>query len=305
MKVSRKDINEAVLAFRSDLQDHTSLDVKDSGKKFYDWLIAPIETELQQANVQAIVYAPDGQLRYIPLAALYDGKQWLVEKYRINNITARSLTDFNRRSGSQLNILAGASTLEHKITVRENRFSFGAIPATKQEVNGIKSKLPNTLELIDSTFTKSATGDRVGSHSIIHLATHGLFNLGTPDDSFIIFGDGDRLTLREIQDWTLKNVDLVVLSACQTGVGGKLGDGTEILGLGYQFHNTGARAVIASLWSVNDGGTQSLMDSFYTNIKKGNPPTESLRQSQIALIQSKEFSHPYYWSAFFLIGNGL
>jgi CHAT domain-containing protein len=96
------------------------------------------------------------------------------------------------------------------------------------------------------------------------------------------------------------------LSACETGIGGKLGDGTEVLGLGYQFQNVGARAVIASLWTVDDGGTQKLMDVFYANLKKGVSATESLRLAQIALIRSGEkFDHPYFWSAFFLIGNGL
>lgn len=117
-------------------------------------------------------------------------------------------------------------------------------------------------------------------YNIVHLATHAAFVVGTPDDSFILFGNGERITLRDIQKWNLKNVDLVVLSACETGLGGKLGNGEEILGLGYQMQRAGARAAMASLWSVDDGGTQALMDAFYTGITQGNiTKAEALRQA--------------------------
>jgi len=142
---------------------------------------------------------------------------------------------------------------------------------------------------------------------------------------------GDRITLREMQNWSLKNVDLVVLSACETGLGGKLGNGEEILGLGYQMQQAGARAAVASLWSVSDGGTQALMNAFYAGLKSDNlTKAEALRQAQIALITNNyqalgeqrsigveaisdrtqpsvqaQLSHPYYWASFILIGNGL
>jgi CHAT domain-containing protein len=99
---------------------------------------------------------------------------------------------------------------------------------------------------------------------------------------------------------------LVVLSACQSGLGAKLGSGVEILGLGYQMQAAGARVAIASLWKVDDNGTQELMTSFYSELQKGDVPiAEALRRAQVSLIQSKNFNHPYYWSAFFAIGNGL
>jgi CHAT domain-containing protein len=175
-------------------------------------------------------------------------------------------------------------------------------------------------------------------YTVVHLATHAAFVVGTPDDSFILFGNGERITLRDIQKWSLKNVDLVVLSACETGLGGKLGNGEEILGLGYQMQRAGARAAIASLWTVDDGGTQALMDSFYAALEskevgQDSQPTkaEALRQAQIALITgdyralgqqrglgvqqriqsslsprvASNLSHPYYWAPFILIGNGL
>jgi len=111
--------------------------------------------------------------------------------------------------------------------------------------------------------------------------------------------------LSELTDWQIPNVELIVLSACQTGVG-KLGTGVEILGFGYQVQKIGAKSAIASLWSVDDVGTQALMEAFYKELQKGDvSPTDALHRAQVTLIKSDKFSHPFYWSAFFAIGNGL
>jgi CHAT domain-containing protein len=140
----------------------------------------------------------------------------------------------------------------------------------------------------------------------LHLATHGELSIGSPEDSFILFGNGDKATIREIKDWSLSNIDLVILSACQTGLGKKLGSGVEILGLGYQMQTAGARVAIASLWQVDDSGTQALMEAFYSELQKGDVSiAEALRRAQVTLIRSSKFNHPNYWSSFFAIGNGL
>jgi CHAT domain-containing protein len=123
----------------------------------------------------------------------------------------------------------------------------------------------------------------------------------------VLFGDGSRASLRDVATWSLQNVDLVILSACETGLGGKLGNGTEIMGFGYQMEYAGAKAAIASLWQVSDGGTQALMDRFYDLLSDPQITKASvLAKSQRSLIKGNdEFSHPYYWSPFILIGNGL
>jgi CHAT domain-containing protein len=172
----------------------------------------------------------------------------------------------------------------------------------------------------------------MNDYSVVHLATHAAFVTGQPEESFILFGDGSRSTLRDVGSWRLPNVDLMVLSACETGLGDKLGDGKEVLGFGYQMQQTGARAAIASLWKVDDGGTQALMNAFYAALENGNTTkAEALRQAQITLITgdytalgqqrglevqqrisnsvspqvNSRLSHPYYWAPFILIGNGL
>jgi len=270
-------------------------------------------------------------LRYIPLAALYDGKQWLVERLRINNITAASLTDFSIKPQPNLKVLAGAFTQgRYEFQLGNQHFNLSGLPFAAKEVANLEATISGTTKLLDQDFSTSATIPQMNQNSVVHFATHAAFVPGLPEDSFILFGNGDRITLRNIQNtWFLTNVDLVVLSACETGLGGMLGNGEEILGFGYLMQNAGARAAVASLWSVNDGGTQVLMDVFYAKLKQGNlTKAEALRQAQIALIAtnkntdgkergssieiealpsnvSDRLSHPYYWAPFILIGNGL
>jgi CHAT domain-containing protein len=246
-------------------------------------------------------YAPDGILRYIPIAALYDGKQWLAEKYRINNLIAYSLFDFSAQPKNSPKILAGAFGGK----AGEKKFGQIALPATLKEVQAIANSFQNSVTLTEENFSRQAIESKFKNHNILHLATHAEFNTGVPDNSFIIFGNGDKIRLNEITDWLIPNIDLIVLSACQTGVG-KLSDGVEILGFGYQVQKAGAKQAIASLWKVDDAGTQALMEAFYGELKKDDvTSTEALHRAQVALIKSPQYNHPNYWSAFFAIGNGL
>ncbi len=297
--IKEADINQLIIDFKAGLRDTDSLDVIEPATKLYNLLINPIEADL--TNTNTILYAPDGLLRYVPMAALYDGKQWLVEKYRVNNLIAYSLSDFTQKPQKQLRIFAGAFGGAQNTT----KFGQVGLPATVTEVQSISDALPTTTKLVANDFSRKATETQMQNKNIIHLATHAEFNAGKPEDSFLIFGNGDRILLSEMKDLPMSNVDLIVLSACQTGVG-KLGNGIEILGFGYQVQRAGAKAAIASLWQVSDEGTQALMQAFYNDVKQGDrSKAESLRQAQIATIRSKNFSHPFYWSAFILISNGL
>lgn len=329
--VKREELNRAIVEFRSALESPTS-DATIPARKLYDWLIKPLENDLAQAKTQTIIYAPDAQLRYIPLAALHDGNQWLVQRFRINNITAVSLTDLNTKPPSQLQVLAAAFTQgNYSVNVGNERFNFSGLPYAGREVESLGQTVPNTTKLLDEQFNQDIVL-QMNDYSVVHLATHAAFVAGQPEESFILFGNGDRATLRDVKKWRLPNVDLVVLSACETGLGDKLGDGREILGFGYQMQQTSARAAIASLWKVSDGGTQALMDAFYAALQNNKmTKAEALRQSQMALITgdytalgeqrglgvaqriknnlpsqvSDRLSHPYYWAPFILIGNGL
>lgn len=317
--VQRQDLNRAIVEFRTALENPDS-DATVPAQKLYNWLIKPIEKDLAQADAKTIVYAPDGQLRYIPLAALYDGKQWLAQRYSINNITALSLTQLNSKPSTKPRVLAAAfATGRYMVKVGPTPIPFSGLPFTRVEVENLAAMMPGTTKLLDSEFSPTATIPRLKDYTIVHLATHAMFVTGQPEDSFILFGDGSQITLRDIQTWKLPNADLVVLSACQTAVSS---NGEEILGFGYQMQQTGAKAAIASLWSVNDGGTQALMSAFYTALQSGKmTKAEALQRAQVALITgdssaqhsgsslppavANRLSHPHYWAPFIVIGNGL
>jgi CHAT domain-containing protein/tetratricopeptide (TPR) repeat protein len=329
--ISREELNRTILSFRDALETQDP-DVTTPAQQLYDWLIAPLQADLEAAGVDTIIYAPDGQLRYIPLAALHDGDQWLAQRYQVNNITAESLTDFTEADTAQPTILAAAYTDDapvHTPLVNGTTYTFTGLPGARDEV----ALLPSSRLLLDGDFSLAALLPIMTDYSVLHLATHAAFVPGVPEDSFILFGNGDTPTLRDIEDWTLNGVDLVVLSACETGVGG-LGNGEEILGLGYQFQVSGAKAVMASLWTVSDRGTQALMAEFYTALSDpANTKAAALQAAQVALITGEAvtgpdgqragarptteggrsvgsaafpgYSHPYYWAPFILIGNGL
>jgi len=329
--VTKEQLSRNILAFRQALQN-PSLDAKTPAQQLYNWLIKPLENDLATAQAETLIYASDGQLRYIPLAALHDGEQWLVQRYRINNITAASLTELNTQPQSELKVLAGAFTTgRHSFTIGKESFDFGGLPYAGVEVETLAKTVPDTTQLIDSAFNPQDTKPKMGDHNVLHFATHGAIVVGTPEESFILFGDGTPVSIANVRNWNLNNVDLVVLSACETGLGGNLGTGAEILGLGYQMQRAGAKASIASLWTVDDGGTQTLMNAFYAALQDEKTKAEALRQAQVALITGdyqalgeqrsslivqfigntvpsqvrNNLNHPYYWAPFILIGNGL
>ncbi|MGJ3251911.1 MAG: tetratricopeptide repeat protein [Elainellaceae cyanobacterium] len=343
VEVDRAELNETIVAFRQALDDPTSAP-QSLAQQLYDWLISPMANDLEAIGAETILYAPDGVLRYIPLAALHDGERWLVEQFHINHITAASLQDFDLQPRiDDPQILAAAfSEGFHEVQAGDRTFPFDGLPFAGQEVENLAAAFPGTTKLLDEDFSRTATEPIMDSHTIVHLATHAAFVQGSPSDSFILFGNGDYVTLEEIKSWEgrFNQVDLIVLSACETGLGGlafgdsELGNGEEILGFGYLMQQAGAAAAIASLWPVNDGGTQVLMDAFYAALRNGYSKAEALQRAQIALItrdetvlelegdrgvaveiidtrngqplsQSNGLAHPYYWAPFILIGNGL
>ena len=328
VRIDRLTLNKTIEELRYALEEPVR-DAMTPAQKLYEWMIRPIEEDLLQAEAETIIYAPDLQLRYIPLAALHDGEKWLAESYSVNNISAASLSDINNTPSTEPNILAAAFTEgTYEVQVDNRTISFSGLPYAGVEVNNLAERIPNTVQRLNENFRADLIFE-MNDYNIVHLATHAMFNPGPPESSFILFGNGERATLNEAESWTFPNVELVVLSACQTAVGDvPLGDGKEILGFGYSMQTAGADAVVASLWSVDDGGTQLLMNAFYEALHRGGlSKAEALRQAQLELLYANEdrnrggfelalsdldsnldpsdLSHPHYWAPFILIGNGL
>ncbi|MEI6428211.1 MAG: CHAT domain-containing protein [Pseudanabaena sp. ELA607] len=302
--IKKAELQKLIQEFQTGLRDYSSQDFREPSQRLYNLLIKPVEADLKANQTKTILYAPDGILRYIPLAALYDGKQFLIENYTINNLIAYILMDFinqDQTDSAVPRVLAGAFGGQ----LGEQKFNQIALPATIIEVSAITRLIPNSIAFTNNEFSIEAINSQLSKYTILHLATHASFNTGTPENSFIIFGSGQTIHLNEISNLNLGNLKLIILSACETAIG-KIGNGVEILGFGYQVQKAGAKSAIASLWQVSDEGTQKLMQGFYGYLKLGNyNKADALRQSQIDLIRGQKFSHPFYWAAFVLIGNGL
>ncbi len=304
-QISQAELSKTVEDFQKSLKERGN--AEPAAKNLYSWIVQPLEETLAANQIENIIYLPDSFLRYVPLAAFHDGNQWLVEKYQSHNITAASIDDLAEPNALPRSVIAGAftdSSLRYSVSAGTTNVEYSGLKVAQQEIDNLETAMPGTLTLLNQAFTSAGLLNAVGDRQIIHLATHANFFPGQPEDSFILFGDGETIDMREIQAWNLPNVDLVVLSACETARSAE-GDGKEILGLGFQIRKTGAGAAIASLWSVNDSSTAALMSQFYQVLGQGKTKAQALQRAQQRLIASEQYNHPSDWSAFILIGNGL
>jgi CHAT domain-containing protein len=189
---------------------------------------------------------------------------------------------------------------------------FKALPAVRTEMNsiirtGASGVLPGEVHL-DEAFTAQrlkAVSQR--QFSVVHVASHFQFSPGTEVNSFLLLGDGSQLTLGDIrtQNYRFDDVDLLTLSACDTGLGGGRDQrGREIEGFGVIAQQQGAKAVLATLWQVADSSTATLMgDMYLRRTQSGLSKIEALRQAQVALASQPRTAHPFYWAPFILMGN--
>ncbi|MBE9064072.1 CHAT domain-containing protein [cf. Phormidesmis sp. LEGE 11477] len=273
-------------------------EVLPPAQQLYDWLIRPAEAALTEQKIESLVFVPDSYLRSVPMAVLHDGTQFLIEKYGIALTPGLQLFESSKLTNQPLKVLAGGLT--------DARQGFSALPAVDTEVAQIKAQFPAEI-LLNSDFTSSKLTQEIEEipFSIVHLATHGQFS-SKAEDTFILTWN-DRLQIkaleRLLQQRELQTpIELLVLSACQTAKG----DERAALGMAGIAVRSGARSTIASLWSVQDRSTAELMSQFYQAFRQPQlSRAEALRRSQLSLLHSTNYTHPYYWAPFVLIGNWL
>ncbi len=291
-----------------------------ASKQLYEWLIKPIETDLNRLEINNLVFVMDTGLRSLPLAALHDGNGYIIEKYSVGLMPSLSLVDTKYVPLKNLKVLGmGADTFTNQ----------NPLPSVPTELNIITSQLWQGQSFLNQDFTvdnliKSRKTNPVG---ILHLATHGEFNSGKPENSYIQF-ENRRLALSELGQLRLNDpaVELLVLSACKTA----LGDNDAELGFAGLAHQAGVKTALGSLWYVSDEGTLGLMSNFYQQLLTAPIKAEALREAQLAMLHgevrlengklisgdrtfdlppslvklgNKELKHPYFWSAFTMIGN--
>lgn len=269
-------------------------------QQLYDWLIRPGESELASSGVKTLAFVLDGSLRNLPMAALHDGKQYLVEKYSLALSPGMQLMQARSLKPENIKVITAA--------LSEARQGFKALPAVKSEVTDISSEVSAKL-LLNEQFTDSNLQKAINStpFSVLHLATHGQFS-SRSDDTFILTWDG-KINVKQLSEFLKARnesestpVELMVLSACQTAKG----DNRAILGLAGVAVRSGARSTLATLWAVKDESTAKFMVEFYKHLRHpGISKVEALRQAQLAFLQDTDFQHPFYWSAFVLVGNWL
>ncbi|MEQ9485677.1 CHAT domain-containing protein [Coleofasciculus sp. F4-SAH-05] len=289
-------------------------------QQFYQWLIAPLETELKTQEINNLAFIMDQGLRSLPLAVLHDGDKFIIEHYSIGFMPSLSLTDTRYRDVRDLKVLAmGASKFTDQ----------NPLPAVPTELSAIATQLWQGESFLNETFTAANLKRARASQpfGIIHLATHGEFKSGQPSSSYIQFWDR-KLRLSDIRELGLHDpsAELMVLSACRTA----LGDEEAELGFTGLAVQAGVKSALGSLWYVSDEGTLGLMTGFYEQLQQSPLKAEALRQAQLAMIRGqvrleegylitpnhrialppelanlreKELTHPYYWSAFTLVGS--
>jgi CHAT domain-containing protein len=307
IKIPRRKVESLLQQLQQNL---TELDATDQiqmlSQQVYRWLIQPIEPDLERQGVNTLVFVLDGALRSIPMAGLYDGKRYLVEKYAIALSIGLQLFPPKSLTAERLNVLA-AGLVEPPLNFQQQ---FPPLPAIKSEFDLIAKTGVSTEQLLDRAFTSQALEAKVSSvgFNVVHLATHGQFS-SQAKDTFILAADGpinvtqlDSL-LRSRTQSRSHAIELLVLSACQTAEG----DDRATLGLAGVAVKAGARSIIASLWQIDDRSTALLMGEFYRELVNAKvTKVEALRRAQVMLLkQYPNYSHIGFWAAYVLIGNWL
>lgn len=295
------ELTEIARQFRTNVEDRTTNAYLDQARQLFSWLIKPIEPLLIERKFDTLVFVPDGALRTVPMAALYDGERFLAEKYAVAVTPGLELMEAKRASEVVSRMLL--SGLSQSVQ------GFSALPGVPPEIANISKLFDVKQTLKDKAFSREAVSDdlRSQNYSIVHLASHGVFDRDVRK-SFVLTHDS-QLTLddleRLIRPGQLRDqpLELLALSACQTAAG----DDRAALGLAGIAVKAGARSAFATLWFVNDRASARVVTDFYTQLKErpGRGKAHALQVAQVNLIKDPNFNHPCYWAPYLIIGNWL
>lgn len=320
--IGEADLNRLIGQYRDAIASRDPK-INEKGKALYDLLIGPVARDLEQANAETLMFSLDGSLRYLPMAALYDGEKYLTQRHRLAIYTEAAKANLKDPVKPQWRFAGFGLT--------EARANFSPLPSVRGELEGmVASGFLGDIKLNQHFTADSFKAGLAQRPPVVHIASHFVFKPGTESDSFLLLGDGAPLSLQAIKrgNYRFTDVDLVTLSACETAVGGgRDANGREVEGFGALVQNQGAKGVIATLWSVADESTGQFMQLFY-GYRQGNPgmtKAEAMQKAQEAFIEGRvplaltEVSraavkppqtaskvgtdHPYFWAPFTLMGN--
>ena len=295
---SRRLMDQARL-FRHHVERRTTYFFKSHAEALYAWIIEPIKKILEADGVDTLVFVPDGALRNVPMAALFDGKKYLLEQYAVGVAPGLSLIESQEATSPNSRFLFSGLAAE--------RHGFPGLPAVVQEAELIAKSFAAT-QLMDATFLKDDLENKFlrNDYRFVHIASHGQFS-GRAESTFVLTYDG-FLTLDDLENLIRPSsyrgapVELLTLSACQTAAG----DEKAALGLAGVAIKAGCRAALASLWFVSDQASALMVDEFYRALAKpGTTKAKALQHAQTVLRNDPRFRHPRYWAPYLMIGNWL
>lgn len=314
--VSEAQIDAAVEQLQRDLiRRSTSLSqVREDAKTLYDWLIQPLVSDLETATnsegnpIKTLVFVLDGSLRNIPPAVLYDGEQYLIERYGVAVTPGLQLLEPKPLLAENLQALVAGATEAPSFTQEQ----LSPLTNVDDELTGITQKISASQSLANQDFLQENIQAQINAapFNIVHIATHGKFS-SNPQETFLLDWNkriyvNDLDTLLRVNDPSQATpIELLVLSACQTAAGDK----RAALGLAGIAVRAGARSTLATLWQVNDASTAQFMLRFYEQLNQPQiSKAEALRNTQIAFLRefpNTDFNRPYHWAPFLLVGNWL
>lgn len=250
----------------------------------YDMLLRPLERIIGDRR---LVVVPHRALHYVPFHALHDGQQYVVQRQAVS---------YAPSAGVLMRCLdRPRQTLGHPVLVG---VADEQAPRVRDEVVALAEMLPGSTLLLDEAATVAEVRKVARQAQLLHLACHGHFRPDNPLFSALRLADG-WLTVGDAYELDMQ-CELVTLSACETGVSA-VAPGEELIGLARGFFSAGTPSLLVSLWTVDDSSTAELMTGVYKGLKAGLGPSDALACSQRDLIQ--RYAHPYYWSAFAVLGR--
>jgi len=302
-KISQDKLENMLSELRRSLR-RTSLesDIQTDSEKIYNLLIGQeTESTLIAHQIKTLVFVLDGGLRNLPMSVLYDGKQYLMEKYNLALTPGLQLIDPRPLQRQQLEVFIGGLSKETQ--------NFNALPNVERELQNIAAVVSTQTPLLNETFISESIQKQISKipFRVVHLATHGEFS-SDAEKTFILTWN-NRLGIKQLAELLQTRdqdrrtpIELLVLSSCKTAKG----DNRATLGLAGMAVRSGARSTIASLWSVEDSATATFMENFYQELAIiGTTKADALRKAQISLLKNPQFTHPFYWAPFVLVGNWL
>lgn len=297
--VGAEALTKEIRLFRRTVEKRTTREYLPHAQQLYDWLIRPLESELATHQITTLVFVPDSALRTIPMAALHDGSTFLINKFAVAMTPGLNLTDPRPIDRARVKLLS--------IGLTEAVQGFPALPYVAGEMSTLRD-LYRGDQLLNQDFLTARLEQelRNGQFGILHVATHGQFTTDV-NQSFLLTFDG-KLTLNQLDRlvglfrFRREPLELLTLSACQTGVG----DDRAALGLAGVAIKAGARSALATLWFINDEASAELVSEFYRQLR--NPKlskAQALQLAQQRLLADRVYEHPAYWSPFLLLNNWL